>query len=59
MQANSKILFVYLHAHSVVSDSVTLWTVALQAVLSMGFSCQEFWSGWVPIILLSWPKSSF
>ena len=24
---------------------VTLWTVALQALLSMGFSRQEYWSG--------------
>ena len=30
---------------SVVSDSVTPWTVALQAPLSMGFSRQEYWSG--------------
>jgi len=31
---------------SVVSDSsVTLWTVARQAPLSMGFSWQEYWSG--------------
>ena len=29
----------------VVSDSVTLWTVAQQAPLSMGFSRQEYWSG--------------
>ena len=27
------------------SDSVTLWTVARQAPLSMGFSRQEHWSG--------------
>ena len=27
------------------SDSVTPWTVALQAPLSMGFSRQECWSG--------------
>ena len=27
------------------SDSVTPWTVALQAPLSMGFSRQEYWSG--------------
>ena len=27
------------------SDSATLWTVALQAPLSMGFSRQEYWSG--------------
>ena len=30
---------------SVVSDSVTLWTVASQAALSMGFPRQEYWSG--------------
>ena len=30
--------------HSVVSDSVTPWTVAWQAPLSMGFSSQEYWS---------------
>ena len=27
------------------SDSATLWTVARQAPLSMGFSRQEYWSG--------------
>ena len=27
------------------SDSVTLWTIACQAPLSMGFSRQEYWSG--------------
>ena len=27
------------------SDSATLWTVAHQAPLSMGFSRQEYWSG--------------
>ena len=27
------------------SDSVTAWTVACQAPLSMGFSRQEYWSG--------------
>ena len=32
-------------SHSVVSDSVTPWTVARQAPLSMGFSRQESWSG--------------
>ena len=26
--------------------SATLWTVARQAPLSMGFSRQEYWSGW-------------
>ena len=30
---------------SVVSDSVTLWTVAYQAPLSIGFPRQEYWSG--------------
>ena len=33
------------------SDSVTPWTVALQAPLSMEFSRQEYWSG------LSFPTS--
>ena len=33
---------------SVVSDShTTPWTVAPQAPLSMGFSRQEYWSGWL------------
>ena len=27
------------------SNSVTLWTIARQAPLSMGFSRQEYWSG--------------
>ena len=30
---------------SVMSDSATLWTIAHQAPLSMGFSRQEYWSG--------------
>ena len=30
---------------SVVSNSVTLWKVACQATLSMGFFWQEYWSG--------------
>ena len=29
----------------VISDSVTPWTVARQASLSMGFSRQEYWRG--------------
>ena len=29
----------------VVSDSATLWIVAHQGPLSMGFSMQEYWSG--------------
>ena len=32
-------------SHLVVSDSVTPWTVALQAPLSMRFSRQEHWGG--------------
>ena len=32
-------------SHSVVSDSVTPWTVACQTPLSMGFPRQEYWSG--------------
>ena len=35
-------------SRSVISDSVTPWTVAYQAPLSMGFSRQESWSG-VPL----------
>ena len=30
---------------SVMSDSATPWTIAHQAPLSMGFSRQEYWSG--------------
>ena len=30
---------------SVVSDSATLWTIACQAPLFVGFSRQEYWSG--------------
>ena len=32
-------------SHSVMSDSVTLWTVARQVPLSMRFPSQEYWSG--------------
>ena len=32
-------------SHSDVSNSVTLWTVAHQTPLSMGFPRQEYWSG--------------
>ena len=32
-------------SHSVMSDSVTPWTVARQAPLSTEFSRQEYWSG--------------
>ena len=30
--------------HSVMFDSVTLWTVTRQTPLTMGFSRQEYWS---------------
>ena len=33
------------NSHSVISDSVTTWTVAHQPPLSMGFPKQEYWSG--------------
>ena len=33
-------------SRSVMSDSLTPWTVACQAPLSLGFSRQEYWSGW-------------
>ena len=36
---------VYSERCSVLSDSDTLWTVACQAPLSMGFCRQEYWSG--------------
>ena len=36
---------VHLCVHSVESDTVSPWTIALQAPLSMGFSRQEYWSG--------------
>ena len=36
---------ILLLSRSVVSDSATLWTVARQAPLSIGFSRQEYWSG--------------
>ena len=31
-------------SHSVISDSATLWTVAHQALLFMGFAEHEYWS---------------
>ena len=36
---------VFACTHSVVFDSVTPWTIARQAPLSMGFFRQEYWSG--------------
>ena len=40
-----KLGFVYVQSLSHVQLFVTLWTVAHQARLSMGFSRQESWSG--------------
>ena len=37
--------YVCYDSRSVMSDSVTPWTVACQAPLSMGFSRQEDWNG--------------
>ena len=35
-----------LFSHYIVSDSLaTLWTITLQAPLSMGFPREEYWSG--------------
>ena len=34
-------------SHSVTSDFATPWTVACQAPLSLEFSRQEYWSGWL------------
>ena len=41
---NRSILRVIVFSCLVVSNSVTLWTVAYQASLSMRFSRQEYWS---------------
>ena len=45
---DSSILVFFLHlcqVASIVFNSATLWTVAFQAPLSLGFSRQEYWSG--------------
>ena len=42
-----------LFSHSVMPSSVTPWTVAWKASLSMGFSSQESWSG-LPFPILEW-----
>ena len=39
------VLVVLMLSHSVMSDSVTPWTVARQAPLSIGFLRQEYWNG--------------
>ena len=39
-------ILLLLFSHSVISNIfATLWTVAYQSLLSMGFSRQEYWSG--------------
>ena len=48
---NETIRYVYVNVSesvscSVMPNSATPWTVALQASLSMEFSRQEYWSGW-------------
>ena len=46
LSAKQLVFFLLLFDHSVVSDSsVTPWTAAHQAPLSMGFPRQEYWSG--------------
>ena len=45
---NTMIPVMLLFSCSIVSDSVTSWTVARQAPLSMGFPRQKYWSG-VPL----------
>ena len=40
-----KTVFCLCYVASVVSDSATPWTVAHQALVSMGFSREEYWSG--------------
>ena len=42
-QCHVYIIYIYLHICSVVSDSVTFWTVACQSPLSMEFPRQEYW----------------
>ena len=41
------------HACSLVSDSVTPWTAAIQVSLSIDFSRQEYWSG-LPLPILGY-----
>ena len=44
LEAFTKLLLV-VFSLSVVSDSATLWAVALQVPLAKGFPRQEYWSG--------------
>ena len=46
LSVNIRLLAKLLFSHSVMSSSsVTPWTVACQAPLSMGFPRQEYWNG--------------
>ena len=48
VQQSDSVLYIYarmLSHFSCVQLSVTLWTIARQAPLSIGFSRQEYWSG--------------
>jgi len=45
-KSNIELPLLLLFNHSVITDSFAIpWTVACQALLSMGFSRQEYWSG--------------
>ena len=46
-------MLVVVYLLSCVQLSITLWSVALQASLSIGFSRQEYWSG------LSFPSPGY
>ena len=45
VQQSDSVKDVYVQLLSFVQLFATLWTVALRAPLSMGFSWQEYWSG--------------
>ena len=44
-QSLTNLVSFIMHVCSVVSDSVTPWTVTHHAPLTMGFHRQEYWSG--------------
>ena len=45
VQQSDSVKDMYVQLLSLVQLFATLWTVALRAPLSMGFSWQEYWSG--------------
>jgi len=45
VQQSDSVKGMYVQLLSLVQLFATLWTVALRAPLSMGFSWQEYWSG--------------